>query len=272
MFDWLRHYPTIPLFLMVIVPWFTRWPRVRERMLLYLWWLLPFAALANARENSLSAVYSFYDDAAIIAAYATVYMGAHSAAVSSSGICCGSVCSQHIYHELYRVGSKDAPIPLADRGQFIEDCLPEAGQEVVTYLTAEAAHQKVNVYTEGTFGLMPYAIELYLVDNPNVKITGIWPLPDDMPQEISRRIGKCYLFCVKRKPDASFEMVAHAYREYEKANREDHKKLRFLPRWCASRSVTMRKNNSLILPGTYYHGDCSCLYLMAACSPRILRI
>ena len=49
--------------------------------------------------------------------------------------------------------------------------------ESVDYLTGQAQKGKISVYTDGTFGLLPYAIEMYLVDHPNVTIRGIWPMP-----------------------------------------------------------------------------------------------
>jgi len=80
---------------------------------------------------------------------------------------------------------KEAPIPLSDRYQYIDDWPAGDGiSEVVTYLAAQAKLKQVHIITEGTFGLLPYALEIYLVDMPNVVITGIWPLPDDVPAVI----------------------------------------------------------------------------------------
>ena len=39
----------------------------------------------------------------------------------------------------------------------------------VAFLKEKAKNEKIYVATEGTFGLMPYALELYLHDNPNVR-------------------------------------------------------------------------------------------------------
>ena len=80
-----------------------------------------------------------------------------------------------------------APIPFADRGQFIDDWPAGGGvREVVTFLRSESADHNISVYTEGTFGLMPYALEIYLVDRSNVRITGLWPIPPVMPEAIAQ--------------------------------------------------------------------------------------
>ncbi len=231
MFDWLRHYLTIPLFIMAMVPWFTRWPKVRERMLLYLWWLLPFAALANFAKILYPRFILFMAiPLLIIAAYAVVHAWdrIRRPMVRLALVAIVFLPSLYVTNVIVRA-PKEAPIPLADRGQFIDDWPAGGGvKEVVAYLSAEAAAQKVNVFTEGTFGLMPYAIEIYLVDNPNVKITGLWPLPQVMPQEIVDAASASATYFVLNEsqmlpPKWSLTLIG----EYEKAQREDHKKLRF---------------------------------------------
>lgn len=231
MFDWLRHYVTLPLFIMAIVPWFTRWPKLRERMLLYLWWLLPFVALANFAKILYPRFILFMTMPLIVLiAFAIVHAWEHiqRPMVRLALVLVLFLPSLYITGLIVRA-PKEAPIPLADRGQFIDDWPAGGGvKEVVTYLSAEAKQQKINVFTEGTFGLMPYAIEIYLVDNPNVKITGIWPLPDVLPQEIVHSASTSATYFVLNETQAlppkwSLSLIG----EYEKAKREDHKKLRF---------------------------------------------
>ncbi len=70
-----------------------------------------------------------------------------------------------------------ANIPDADQGQFFDSIFAGGGiPEVVDFFKKETQVKKINLYTEGTFGLLPYAIELYFYNNPNIKITGVWPL------------------------------------------------------------------------------------------------
>lgn len=231
MFDWLRHYLTLPFFVMLLVPWFTRWPKIRERMLLYLWWALPFAALANFAKILYPRFILFMTmPLLIIVSYTMVHTWERVKRPLVRLVLLAVLCIPSIYTtSLIVLQPKEAPIPLADRGQFIEDWPSGGGvKEVVAYLTAEASHQKVNVYTEGTFGLMPYSIEIYLVDNPNVNITGIWPLPTALPAEIVRAASESATYFVLNEsqmlpPKWSLTLIG----EYEKAKREDHKKLRF---------------------------------------------
>ena len=41
--------------------------------------------------------------------------------------------------------------------------------------------------TEGTFGLMPFGLEMYLVDHPNIKIQSFWPIGEPPPAEVLAR-------------------------------------------------------------------------------------
>jgi 4-amino-4-deoxy-L-arabinose transferase-like glycosyltransferase len=80
-----------------------------------------------------------------------------------------------------------AEIPDNDKNQYVDDWPAGYGsREVVAFLKEKAREGKVTVATEGTFGLMPYALELYLVDNPRVEILSYWPVDEIPPEVVSR--------------------------------------------------------------------------------------
>ena len=77
-----------------------------------------------------------------------------------------------------------APLPSGDKDQFINDWPAGYGvNEVVTFLKQESQTRNVFVATEGTFGLTPSALEIYLQDHPNITIKGFWPVGEH-PEEI----------------------------------------------------------------------------------------
>lgn len=79
----------------------------------------------------------------------------------------------------------DAPIPQADRGQLMDDWPAGYGiPEVVDFLENESQAHKIFIGTEGTFGLTPYALNIYLKDNPNIEIKGYWPIGNGIPEII----------------------------------------------------------------------------------------
>ncbi len=88
-----------------------------------------------------------------------------------------------------------ADIPNADKGQYFNDWPAGGGvNEVVAFLNKESKKRKVYVATEGTFGPLPYALEVYLYKNHQVEIRGFWPLKEEIPREVteSARIKPTY--------------------------------------------------------------------------------
>lgn len=77
----------------------------------------------------------------------------------------------------------NAPLLQADRDQYLDGWAAGYGvKEVRGYLSKESKlHDKITVGTEGTFGLMPFALEIYKKDYPNVDIKPFWPLPQTPP-------------------------------------------------------------------------------------------
>lgn len=230
MFDWLRNYMTIPLFIAAFIPVFVRWPKARETWLLYFWWILPFGALANFAKILYPRFIFFMTlPLLMIASYTMVSLWDRIKNRYLRLLLVAALLLPSVYTTWFIVTQpKAAPIPLAERGQFIDDWPAGGGvREVVAYLTAESSHQKIQVFTEGTFGLLPYAIEIYLVDLPNVKITGIWPLPPEIPQEIVRAASGSATYFVLNETQTSPNWPMTLIGEYEKGNRADHRKLRF---------------------------------------------
>jgi len=77
-----------------------------------------------------------------------------------------------------------ADIPRSDSTQYLNDWPAGGGvNEVVAFLRQESKKGKVYVATEGTFGPLPYALEVYLYKNQNVEIHGFWPLKPQIPAE-----------------------------------------------------------------------------------------
>jgi len=77
-----------------------------------------------------------------------------------------------------------ADIPKADKNQYFNDWPAGGGvKEVVAFLNEESKKGKIYVATEGTFGPLPYALEVYLYKNHNVEIHGFWPLQEKIPPQ-----------------------------------------------------------------------------------------
>ena len=117
----------------------------------------------------------------------------------------------------------NASLPVSDRSQYLEDWPSGWGvPQVVSFLRNEASYSSISVFTDGTFGLLPYSIEIYLVSNPNVTIKGIWPLPDQPPIEVVTAVKKGPTYLVlnaKQTPPIGWALTLLG--EYQKGKRED---------------------------------------------------
>jgi 4-amino-4-deoxy-L-arabinose transferase-like glycosyltransferase len=84
----------------------------------------------------------------------------------------------------FAVNPLKAPIADRDREQYVNGWAAGWGvKESVAFFQKQAKNKKIFVATEGTFGLMPESMEIYLVQNKNVKIKGYWPI-DVFPKEL----------------------------------------------------------------------------------------
>jgi len=100
------------------------------------------------------------------------------------------------------------PWPAIDRGQYFEGASSGHGTlEIVNFLKQEELkHQKIYVFTEGTFGLLPYALDIYFPHNqPKIKFEARWPLKDEdmaYAQELSAKYPVYFVFHERREfPD-----------------------------------------------------------------------
>lgn len=80
-----------------------------------------------------------------------------------------------------------ASIPKSDSDQYLNSWPAGFGVDaVVDFFKAESQNKVINVATEGTFGLLPYALNIYLNQNQNIKIDAYWPLnPEELPFQIT---------------------------------------------------------------------------------------
>lgn len=113
-----------------------------------------------------------------------------------------------------------APIPRSDADQYINDWPSGWGiREVVDFIRRESANGPVAVYTDGTFGLLPYAIEIYLVDKPNIEIIGIWPIREEMTDQMLERIaGKPTYMVLNRDQALPKNWLATEIAAYQKGS------------------------------------------------------
>lgn len=187
LFDWLIHYLTWPMCVAVIASLIFPKKHYVEKLLLIGWWLAPFTALALFGKVLYPRFIFFMAMPLLILAanfFDWVLTSIRSTLVRWIILvaCC---FSSIVLSCQMMVDIKTAPIPVSERGQYVSDWPSGWGtNEVVMFLKQESKNRPVAVYTEGTFGLFPYALEIYLWENKNVEIHGLWPLEKTLPTEV----------------------------------------------------------------------------------------
>jgi hypothetical protein len=94
----------------------------------------------------------------------------------------------------------NAKIANADSTQYVGSWSAGWGvSESVAFFSKEAKNQKIYVATEGTFGLMPETMEIYLIKNKNIIIKGYWPV-DIFPKEVLNVAAKMPTYFIFYQP------------------------------------------------------------------------
>jgi 4-amino-4-deoxy-L-arabinose transferase-like glycosyltransferase len=187
MFDWLIGYMSLPIYMCAIASVLFFWKSIREKIVLFCWWILPFAALALFGRVLYPRFILFMIMPLFIMSAWTIDILLTRITNRLVGlIFIGLICFTSVYGSYSIIADiKTARIPKSEQGQYIDDWPSGWGvPEIISYLKNQSQKGKVSVFTEGTFGLLPYAFEIYLGGITNIDIHGIWPVPNEMPVDI----------------------------------------------------------------------------------------
>lgn len=187
LFGWFMVYVTPSFLILVIMAFLLGKKYLKENLFLLLWFIVPFIALCLFGKLLYPRYILFMTMSLLpLAAYTLFTLCAKAKTVWMKGLVFVVFLSLFVYHDYYIITDfAKAPVPKSDKSQFITDWPAGVGvNETVMFLREKAKSQKIFVGTGGTFGLMPYSLEIYLHDNPNVKTMGYWPIDNFPPKEI----------------------------------------------------------------------------------------
>lgn len=223
LFDWLIHYLTWPIFVASIFSWIQLRGKWREIFFLLVWWFAPFFALSMFGRVLYPRFILFMSMPLFILAARTVVWLFWQKRSLVMYVLLGLTVLPSLYADYFILTNPlYAPIPFSDKSQLIDDWPSGWGvKEVNTFLTQEAQKGNVTIYTEGTFGLFPYALEMYQVDNPRVIVKGLWPVTDEMPQEIRTSALSNSTFMAFNLTQAVPPWPMELLASYQKGNRSD---------------------------------------------------
>jgi 4-amino-4-deoxy-L-arabinose transferase-like glycosyltransferase len=200
MWNWLLGYATAPFLVLILSAFLIGKKFLKENLLLFVWFIAPFMALAFFGRVIYPRHFLFMTmTLLVLGAYALYYLMIF---VKKNWMKIGVflVFTTMFFINDYFIVTDfaKANLPQSDRGQFITGWPAGIGvRESIDFFNQQSQHGKIYVGTEGTFGLMPYALEIYLKDNPNVTIKGFWPISETPPKEAieaSKKMSTYFVF------------------------------------------------------------------------------
>ena len=204
--DWVSRYLTWPLLALAVGAFFTNKAFLREKVVLFLWFILPIIAL-GLFGRTLYPRFIFFMMLFLLPLIAFSLVNIHE---RFKKIYYFIIFIFFIFISAFKVDYlilKDfakAYIPASDIQQYLTRWPAGGGiKKSIEFFEKEAKKGKIYVATEGTFGLLPYAFEIYLINNPNIKIEGYWPMNDTIPTKVIEESKKIPTYFVFYQPCSS---------------------------------------------------------------------
>lgn len=199
LWDWFTIYFSLPLLVLVVISFLINRKYFLEKTLLVIWFLVPFIALAlfgnNLYPRFIFFMTTFLIPLAALSIWRIFYYFKNKYIFVFFLLCGIGWLVISDYFILFNFAK--APIPYSDVSQYNNDWPSGAGiKESVVFFTEQAKNQKIFIGTQGTFGLMPYAYELYLLNNKNIILKGFWPISETVPKELIEMSKKMPTFFV----------------------------------------------------------------------------
>jgi len=190
--DWFIVYTTIPFFLLILVSFFLGGKKtIREKLFLLSWFIIPFVLLALFGRVLYPRFILFMTmPLLILAAFSLNFiLDSVKTRLLKAGVFL--IFTVLILRSDFFILTDfaNAPIAKADTDQFVNEWPAGGGiSEVISTLSNKAKTERIYVLTGGTFGSLPtYAMEIYLDENKNIEKRGIFPVPEDIPQDLLER-------------------------------------------------------------------------------------
>ncbi len=205
--DWAVGYLTLPIIFFALVAFIIRFKeKIGEKLLLFAWFAFPFLGLATFGKVLYPRFIFFMMIPILILASYGLYlvMTRFQKAWMRTVVICIALVG-FVRADFYILTDfKSAPIPQPDLQQYINDWPAGGGtKEVIEILSREAEKSQIFVASEGTFGSLPtYAVEIYLGENKNIEKQGIYPLPDQLPEDLNEKAKIMPVFFILNESDA----------------------------------------------------------------------
>jgi len=215
--DWLVNYLTLPIVILVILSLIFIWQKTQEKLLLFSWFFAPFVALALFGKVLYPRFILFMSlPLLVLAAWSLEEITKRIRRKWLLFTFYILLFTFSLYIDFRLLSNpKMALIPQNDRNQYIDSWPAGYGiKEIVAFANEKAKADKIFIGTEGTFGLMPASLELYLWDNSNVEIKGFWPVKEIPLEAMEKSKEKPSYFVFNETQKVSQEWPLKLVAEY----------------------------------------------------------
>lgn len=211
--DWVIRYLTWPLLILAVGSFFISKSFLKEKVVLFLWFVIPIVALGFFGRT----IYPRFIFFMILSLLPLVAFSLHSISARLKKaylLIIFLILSFELMIKtdfLILTDFSKAHIPVSDIWQY-QSGWPAGGgvRKSIEFFEKEAKKGKIYIATQGTFGLMPYALEIYLINNPNIKIEGYWPIEDKIPAKVVEESKKNPTYFFFYQPCSSCENIGTA--------------------------------------------------------------
>ncbi|KKR34377.1 MAG: hypothetical protein UU37_C0001G0002 [Candidatus Gottesmanbacteria bacterium GW2011_GWA2_41_12] len=206
-FSWIVPYYTLPIFISGLIAFLILFiTKKKQALVLFLLWFFPIFVLATAgreifpRYILFTAPYFFITLSTLI--LNSIKVSKNILVRVFIIIIVGILFIPSVKFDYFLLTDpSNAPMPITDYNQYVSEHPSGYGLNTIfSYLDNETKNKKVTIVTEGTFGLYPYAFNLYYWNNKNVTIIPRWPL-SFLDQEIldAAKTSKVYVILKEKE-------------------------------------------------------------------------
>lgn len=209
--DWALTYLTIFWVISVLLSFFWRKELIREKLLLISWFFVPLSGLALfGRVIYPRFIFFMTVPLFLLVAYFFIKILDLKKIWLSLTLFIILIFKPILIDYSLITEPVKAQIPISDLHQYYTDWPSGWGiKEAVLFFEKESKNGPLIVYTEGTFGMMPASLEIYLGNNKNISIIGVWPIPDSPSKEILLNAQKkpSYILFFQNEPPPSWPLL-----------------------------------------------------------------
>ncbi len=225
---WQIGYLTLPLSLLVLIAFINR-KYFRQHLLLALYYLIPFFMIASFNKIIFPRFLLFSTPYLLILAASglNTLLSSQSDRFTQIGIALLVLLlpSVTVFHLLFH--PDQAAIPQADRDQYWDSWPAGHGiDQIVAFFSQQSQSQPLFIGTQGTFGLFPHSLEVYLYGNDNVEINSYWPVSTIPEEVIVKSLEKPTYFIYNELEDIPPQDNLTLIMEFEKTRLHETRHLR----------------------------------------------